>query len=427
MFTISNIQISMRIKGFLLGIIICSPLYLIFSCSSTAPSTEKQSKSTTAATAILSNEITQKQVLKVGAEQLEKYLPLLKNKRVGLVVNHTAMLNQTHLVDTLISLGVNVLKIYAPEHGFRGTADAGEHVASYTDKKTGVAVVSLYGTNKKPSPEQLADIDIVIYDIQDIGARFFTYISTMYLLMESCAENNKPVLILDRPNPNGDYIDGPVLNMQLKSFIGMLPLPIVHGLTVGELAHMINGQYWLKDSLQCTFTVVPVLNYTHTTEYELPIKPSPNMPNMQAIRLYPSLAFFEGTNVSVGRGTYFPFQVIGSPFTTDTSYSFTPISIDGMSKDPMHLNKKCYGYDLKNVAIKKEVDLSYVIKMYQLTTDKVGYFGKNNFFDKLAGTTELKKQIIANKSIAEIKKTWEKDLLVYKSMRKKYLLYPDFE
>jgi uncharacterized protein YbbC (DUF1343 family) len=285
----------------------------------------------------------------------------------------------------------------------------------------------LYGSNKKPSPEQLADLDIVIYDIQDIGARFFTYISTMYLLMESCAENHKPLLILDRPNPNGDYIDGPVLDMQLKSFIGMLPLPIVHGLTVGELAHMINGQYWLKDSLQCAFTVVPVVNYTHSTQYELPIKPSPNMPNTQAIRLYPSLALFEGTNVSVGRGTYFPFQVIGSPFTTDTSFSFTPVSIDGMSKDPMHLNKKCYGFDLKKVQPKKEIDLSYVINMYQLSTDKAGYFGKNNFFDKLAGTTELKKQIISHTSIVDIKNSWKKDLLIYKTMRKKYLLYPDFE
>jgi uncharacterized protein YbbC (DUF1343 family) len=424
MFTVSNIQISMRIKGFLLGIIICSPLYLIFSCSSTVPQNKKQS---IYHSAILRNEVIQKSSLKVGAEQLEKYLPLLKNKKVGLVVNHTAMVNNTHLVDTLLSVGIDVRKIYAPEHGFRGTADAGEHVASYTDKKSGIAVISLYGNNKKPSPEQMADVDIVIYDIQDIGARFFTYISTMYLLMESCAENHKPLIILDRPNPNGDYIDGPVLDMQLKSFIGMLPLPIVHGLTVGELAYMINGQYWLRDSMQCAITVVPVVNYTHNTPYELPVKPSPNMPNMQAIRLYPSLALFEGTNVSVGRGTYFPFQLIGSPFTTDTSFSFTPISIDGMSKDPMHLNKKCYGFDLKKVQTKKEVDLSYVIHMYELSMDKAGYFGKNNFFDKLAGTTELKKQIIAHTSIADIKKSWKKDLLIYKTMRKKYLLYPDFE
>jgi uncharacterized protein YbbC (DUF1343 family) len=363
----------------------------------------------------------------VGAERLDQYLALLKNKRVGMVVNHTAMVNKTHLVDTLLSLGVSVHKIYAPEHGFRGTADAGEHVASYTDKKTGITVVSLYGSNKKPSPEQLADVDIVIYDIQDVGARFFTYISTMYLVMESCAENSKQLLILDRPNPNGDYVDGPVLDMKLKSFVGMLPLPIVHGLTVGELAQMIQGEEWLKDSLKCNFTIVPVLNYTHKTEYILPVKPSPNMPNNQAIRLYPSLGLFEGTNVSVGRGTYFPFQVLGSPFTTDTAFSFTPVSIDGMSKDPMHMNKKCYGFDLRNIAYKKEVDLSYVIKMYELTTDKTGYFGKNNFFDKLAGTTTLKQQLIEKKSAVEIKLTWQKDLLTYKAMRKKYLLYTDFE
>jgi len=424
MFTHSNIQISMRIKGFFTGIIIGLPIYLIFSCSSTPPSNDTKtiSRITTSTDSVIIL-----QTLTVGAERLDQYLALLKNKKIGMVVNHTAMVNKTHLVDTLLSLGVNIRKIYAPEHGFRGTADAGEHVASYTDKKTGIAVVSLYGSNKKPSPEQLADVDIVIYDIQDVGARFFTYISTMYLVMESCAENNKQVLILDRPNPNGDYVDGPVLDMKLKSFVGMLPLPIVHGLTVGELAQMIQGEKWLKDSLKCNFTVVPVLNYTHKTEYILPIKPSPNMPNNLAIRLYPSLGLFEGTNVSVGRGTYFPFQVLGSPFTTDTAFSFTPVSIDGMSKDPMHMNKKCYGFDLRNIAFNKEVDLTYVINMYELTSDKVGYFGKNNFFDKLAGTTMLKQQLIEKKSPAEIKQTWQKDLLIYKAMRKKYLLYTDFE
>jgi len=424
MFIHSNIQISMRIKGFLTGIIVGLPIYLIFSCSSTPPSND--AKAILRITTSIDSVVTL-QSLKVGAERLDQYLALLKNKKVGMVVNHTAMVNKTHLVDTLLSLGVNIRKIYAPEHGFRGTADAGEHVASYTDKKTGIAVVSLYGSNKKPLPEQLADVDIMIYDIQDVGARFFTYISTMYLVMESCAENNKQLLILDRPNPNGDYVDGPILDMKLKSFVGMLPLPIVHGLTVGELAGMIQGEKWLKDSLKCNFTVVSVLNYTHNTEYILPIKPSPNMPNNQAIRLYPSLGLFEGTNVSVGRGTYFPFQVLGSPFTTDTAFSFTPVSIDGMSKDPMHMNKKCYGFDLRNVVYKKEVDLSYVIKMYELTNDKIGYFGKNNFFDKLAGTITLKQQLIEKKSAAEIKLTWQKDLLVYKTMRKKYLLYTDFE
>lgn len=399
---------------------------MIFSCSSTPThtsiSTETQSVSVTEA-APQSPALK----IKVGAERLDSYMALLKNKRVALVVNHTAMVAQTHLLDTLLSLGIQVKKILAPEHGFRGTADAGEHVNSYTDKKTGVPVVSLYGNNKKPSAEQLADIDIVVYDIQDVGVRFFTYISTLYLVMESCAENSKELLVLDRPNPNGDYVDGPVLDMKLKSFIGMLPLPIVHGLTVGELTQMIQGEKWLKDSLVCKYTVIPVENYTHKTEYILPIKPSPNMPNNQAIRLYPSLGMFEGTNVSVGRGTYFPFQVIGSPFTTDTAFSFTPVSIVGMSKDPMHMNKKCYGFDLRNITPAKKVDLSYVINMYALTSDKAGYFGKNNFFDKLAGTTQLKQQIIEKKSEDEIRKTWVAGLQAYKTMRKKYLLYTDFE
>ena len=414
----------MRIKGFLFAIIIGLPLYMIFSCSSTPTSTNIPLESQSNNVFISQSSIAS---LKVGAERLDSYVALLKNKRVGLVVNNTAMVGKTHLVDTLISLGVNVKKILAPEHGFRGTADAGEHVDSYIDKKTGISVVSLYGSNKKPSAEQLADLDVVIYDIQDVGVRFFTYISTLYLVMESCAENNKELLLLDRPNPNGDYVDGPVLDMKLKSFIGMLPLPIVHGLTVGELTQMIQGEKWLKDSLVCKYTVIPVENYTHKTEYILPVKPSPNMPNNQAIRLYPGLGLFEGTNVSVGRGTYFPFQVIGSPFTTDTAFSFTPVSIVGMSKDPMHLNKKCYGFDLRNVTPAKKVDLSYVIKMYTLTTDKAGYFGKNNFFDKLAGTTLLKQQLIEKKSEEEIRKTWAADLLTYKTMRKKYLLYTDFE
>ncbi|WP_440240214.1 exo-beta-N-acetylmuramidase NamZ family protein [Cytophaga sp.] len=399
---------------------------MIFSCSSTPTHTNISTETQSASVSEAAPQSPAPE-LKVGAERLDSYMALLKNKRVALVVNHTAMVAQTHLLDTLLSLGIQVQKILAPEHGFRGTADAGEHVDSYTDKKTGVPVVSLYGNNKKPSAEQLADIDIVVYDIQDVGVRFFTYISTLYLVMESCAENNKELLVLDRPNPNGDYVDGPVLDMKLKSFVGMLPLPTVHGLTVGELTRMIQGEKWLKDSLVCKYTVIPVENYTHKTEYILPIKPSPNMPNSQAIRLYPSLGVFEGTNVSVGRGTYFPFQVIGSPFTTDTSFSFTPVSIVGMSKDPMHMNKKCYGFDLRNITPAKKVDLSYVINMYALSSDKVGYFGKNNFFDKLAGTTQLKQQIIEKKSEDEIRKTWAAGLQVYKTMRKKYLLYTDFE
>lgn len=421
MYIRSNIMISSGIKGFFVVLIIGLPLYLIFSCSSTAALKVVDTIPTSADTLKVSG-------IQVGAERLDSYLALLKNKRVGLVVNHTAMVGKTHLVDTLLSLGITIKKIYAPEHGFRGTADAGEYVASYIDKTSGISVVSLYGKNKKLSAEQIADVDIIIYDIQDIGARFFTYISTMYYVMESCAENKKPLLILDRPNPNGDYVDGPVLlNPSLKSFVGMLPLPTVHGLTSGELAQMINGEKWLKDSLVCTVTIIPVTNYTHTTEYIVPVKPSPNMPNQQAIRLYPSLAMFEGTNVSVGRGTLFPFQVIGSPFITDTSFSFTPISIDGMAKSPMHMNQKCYGVDLRNIAWKKAIDLSYLIRTYSLTTNKEAYFGTNNFFDKLAGTTELKKQLINKIPEEQIRQSWEKDLSDYKLKRKKYLLYSDFE
>jgi len=366
-------------------------------------------------------------IIQTGAERIEKYIGLLKNKRVGLVVNQTAIVGRTHLIDTLRALGINIKRIFAPEHGFRGTADAGEHVASEIDKKTGIPVVSLYGKNKKPTAEQLADLDVIIYDIQDVGARFYTYISTMYQLMESCAENKKSLIILDRPNPNGDYVDGPVLDMSLKSFVGMLPLPVIHGLTVGELAQMINGEKWLKDSLYCSVTIIPVAGYTHLSEYILPVKPSPNLPNQQAIRLYPSLCFFEGTNVSVGRGTLYPFQVIGSPYIKDTLFYFIPDSIAGMAKDPMYRKQKCYGYDLRNKPYTRSINLDYIITMYQLTTNKEAYFGTNNFFDKLAGTTQMKKQIISGLSENSIRETWKTDLSSYKIKRKKYLLYPDFE
>jgi len=422
MYIHSNILNSNGIKGVFIFLILIIPTSSIFS-NSTCTSLKKNGYTESFNT----DSIHSKTNIKTGAEQLDKYLSLLKNKRVGLVINQTATIGQTHLIDTLTSLGITIKRIFAPEHGYRGTADAGEHVSAETDKKTGIPVVSLYGKNKKPSAEQLMDLDIVVYDIQDVGVRFYTYISTMYLVMESCAENHKPFIILDRPNPNGDYVDGPVLDMSLKSFVGMLPLPVVHGLTSGELAQMINGEKWLKDSLHCSVTIIPVANYTHSTEYILPIKPSPNLPNHQAIRLYPSLGIFEGTNVSVGRGTYFPFQVLGSPYITDTAFSFTPISIVGMAKDPMYMNQKCYGFDLKKVTYKKAFDLSYVIKMYTLTSNKSTYFGTTNFFDKLCGNTLLKKQITDGLSEAEIRKTWQKELSTYKAMRKKYLLYTDFE
>ena len=359
----------------------------------------------------------------VGAEQFDQYLPLLKGKKVGLIVNQTSVVNKTFLLDTLISRGVNVIKIFAPEHGFRGKADAGEKVNNETDSKTGLPIISLYGPNKKPSKTQLGDLDIIIFDIQDVGARFYTYISTMHYAMEACAENNKMLVVLDRPNPNGHYIDGPILQKEYKSFVGMHPIPIVHGCTVGELAQMINGEKWLDTSGICDLKVVQVKNYTHKTSYSLPIKPSPNLPNDQAINLYPSLGIFEGTNISVARGTLFPFQAIGSPNPANGSFTFTPVSIEGMSKNPPHENKLCYGIDLRSEPRASGINLSYIIKMYQASEDKEKFF--NNFFKKLAGNETLQKQIAAGKSEKEIKDSWSGELANYRKIRDKYLLYRD--
>jgi uncharacterized protein YbbC (DUF1343 family) len=358
--------------------------------------------------------------LQTGAEQLELYLPQLKGKRVGLVVNQTSVVGQTHLVDTLLSRGVKVAVIFAPEHGFRGEADAGAHVKDAKDIRTGLPIISLYGKNKKPSAAQVKDLDILVFDIQDVGTRFYTYISTMHYVMEAAAENNKPVLVLDRPNPNGHYIDGPVLEMEHKSFVGMHPLPIVHGLTVGELAEMINGEKWLEGQRQADLTVVPVANYTHNTGYILPVKPSPNLPNQQAIILYPSLCLFEGTNVSVGRGTPTPFQVIGSPYYTNKGFSFTPVSTAGATEPP-YKGKTCYGLDLTDPSKAQPFTLAYLLEMYQNSTQKDKFF--NNFFEKLAGTS--REQIIAGKTEAEIRASWEPALANYRNLRKQYLLYPD--
>ena len=360
--------------------------------------------------------------LQTGAAQIELYLPQLKGKRVGLVVNQTSMVDQTHLVDTLLSRGVKVAAIFAPEHGFRGEADAGAHVKDAKDIRTGLPIVSLYGKNKKPSAEQVKDLDILVFDIQDVGTRFYTYISTMHYVMEAAAENKKPVLVLDRPNPNGHYVDGPVLEMEQQSFVGMHPIPIVHGLTVGELAEMINGEKWLKGQLQADLTVVPVANYTHNTAYILPVKPSPNLPNQQAIVLYPSLCLFEGTNVSVGRGTPTPFQVIGSPYYTSKDFSFTPVSTPGATEPP-YKGQTCYGMDLTDPAKAQPFTLAYLLDMFQHSTQKDKFF--NNFFEKLAGTTKLREQVKAGKSEAEIRASWEPALTDYKTLRKQYLLYPE--
>lgn len=360
-----------------------------------------------------------------AADQPELYLPSLKGKRVGLIVNQTAVLtsrDNMHLVDFLMKEGVTIAKVFVPEHGFRGQADAGEVVNSEIDKQTGLPIVSLYGNNKKPSAETLKDVDILVYDLQDVGIRFYTYISTMHYVMESCAENKKPLLIFDRPNPNGDYVDGPVLKPGYESFVGMHPIPVVHGLTVGELAKMINGEGWLKGKAKADIQVIPVKNWNHSLHYSLPIKPSPNLPNDVAIRLYPSLCYFEGTDVSLGRGTYYPFQVYGYPDPKFGEFTFTPVSIPGMSKTPPQQDKKCYGRDLRNTPLDHHFTLEYLLDAYKISGKKEKFF--NNFFDKLAGSDQLRKDIIAGKSETEIRENWKKDLSDFQKTRSKYLLYP---
>ncbi|MCF7560409.1 DUF1343 domain-containing protein [Sabulilitoribacter multivorans] len=364
----------------------------------------------------------------VGANQVEKYLPLLNEKRVGIVANQTSVIFKndsanTHLVDSLIALNIDVKKVFAPEHGFRGTADAGELIKDGFDTKTGLPIISLHGKNKKPSAEQLEGLDIVVFDIQDVGVRFYTYISTLHYLMEACAENNIPVLIFDRPNPNGHYIDGPTLEIENKSFLGMHPIPLVHGMTIGEYAQMINGENWLENGLQCDITIIPVKNYTHMTSYSLPIRPSPNLPNDKSIELYPSLGLFEGTNINAGRGTEFQFQRYGAPFLNKEifSFSYTPIENFG-AKYPKHKRKLCYGEDLSNTKVKNEMTLQWIIKAYENSTDKSLFFNTENF-TKHAGTDKLQKQIEAGLSEEDIKATWKTDLEAFKLVRKKYLIY----
>ncbi len=357
-----------------------------------------------------------------GAEQLNLLLPIIGSQRIGIVVNHTSLVGKTHLADTLKRRGVNLIKIFAPEHGFRGTADAGEEIKDGLDTKTGLPVVSLYGNNKKPTPEQLRDIDLIIFDIQDVGVRFYTYISTLHYVMEVCAESNKKLIVLDRPNPNGHYVDGPIMEKQHMSFVGMHPLPIVHGLTIGELANMINGEAWLGDNKKCNLEVITVKNWKHSEAYSVPVKPSPNLPNDQAIKLYPSICLFEGTVISLGRGTQMPFQVIGHPDLKNMPFQFTPISIDGMSKNPPLENKLCYGLDLREVNVKPQFDLSYLISFYRAFPDKDKFF--NSYFEKLAGTAALRNQVRQGMSEDQIRESWREDLEKYNVIRKKYLLYP---
>ena len=363
----------------------------------------------------------------VGASRLELYLPLLKDKKVGVVANQTSIFNNTHIIDTLISKNISIQTIFTPEHGFRGTADEGALINNSIDEKTQLPIVSLYGKNKKPNSEQLKDIEVLLFDLQDVGTRFYTYISTMTYIMEAAAENNIPVIVLDRPNPNGFYIDGPILEKENSSFVGLHQVPVVYGLTIGEYAQMVNGEYWLKDSLQCDLTIIPLGNYNRNYIYELPVKPSPNLPNWESVYLYPSLCFFEGTTVSVGRGTESPFQHYGHPMI-ESDYSFTPKQAEGRGK-PLHCDTKCYGENLIQHATnykknKDQLNLTWLIKAYEQIKDKGNFF--NNFFVKLAGTKELQQQIENGLSEEEIRENWKEGIEEYKKIRSKYLLYEDF-
>lgn len=369
--------------------------------------------------------------IRPGIEQVPAHIGELANQKVAVVTNHTAVFNNVHLVDYLISREVNVTKVFAPEHGFRGTADAGEHVESGKDKTTGLPVVSLYGTSKKPKPEQLQDVDVLIFDIQDVGVRFYTYISTLHYIMEAAAETGKPVWVLDRPNPNGFYVSGPVLKeKKYKSFVGMHPIPVVHGLTVGELAKMINGEKWLEGQLTCDLKVIEVEGYTHNDLYTLPIAPSPNLKNMRAVYLYPGLGLFEGTVVSVGRGTDWPFEVFGHPNLQAGDFTFTPRPVPGATRPKLN-GKLCRGYDLRHLnadfALEtRKLYLTWLKTAYEHYSGTEPFFLKNNFFNLLAGNSRLQEQIKSRISLKEIEKSWQPDLDEYMEMRKKYLLYPDF-
>jgi uncharacterized protein YbbC (DUF1343 family) len=384
-----------------------------------------------------------------GAERISVYLPLIKGKRIGIFANQTSMVGNTHLVDTLLKLGVNIKLIFGPEHGFRGKADAGENVGTYTDQKTGIPVVSLYGSRGKPSAEDLKDIDILIFDIQDVGVRFYTYISSLQDYMEAAFENSKPLLLLDRPNPNGFYVDGPVLDPAFRSFVGMQPVPIVYGLTLGEYAMLIAGERWLpsekanqkydyyrtaENSADTAFhfLVIKNKNYDHHSKYVLPVRPSPNLPEIQSIYLYPSTCLFEGTVLSEGRGTNKPFQQFGHPLLPANLYSFTPRPNEG-AKSSKHYFEKCYGWDLSGTPeevlnkVDNRVQLKWLIQAYQLFPGKDSFFLKSNYLNRLAGNDILMKQIREGKSEEEIRESWEADLKKFKVIRKKYLLYDDFE
>lgn len=373
--------------------------------------------------------------LVTGADQTEKYLPLLKGKRIGILANPTTLIGERHLVDSLRSLGVNIVKVFGPEHGFRGRASAGVKVSDEKDSATGIRIISLYGSKRKPSKEDLQDVDLMIFDVQDVGCRFYTYINVLGHIMEACAENNKELLVLDRPNPNGYMVDGPVLDMRAKSGIGMFPIPIAHGMTIGEFARMINGEGWLPNKMTCQLTIIKVANYNHDMPYVLPVKPSPNLNTQQSIMLYPSTCLFEGTILNHGRGTYFPFTVLGSPLLKGKySFSYTPVSIPGMAETPLHMNQVCYGLDLRQYDVAqlrklKRINLDWMIELYKAYPDKERFFDRTQSreignIDYLSGDFEFRKQIAQGKTADEIRATWEPALSNYKEMRKKYLLYP---
>ena len=357
--------------------------------------------------------------LELGAERTDLFLPILYNKSVGVVANQTSLIGDKHLVDTLLELEVNIIKIFSPEHGFRGEMDAGAAIIDGIDSITSLPIISLYGKNKKPTSENLKGIDVLIFDIQDVGARFYTYISTLHYVMEAAAENQIPLIVLDRPNPNGHYVDGPVLDISYRSFVGMHPIPVVHGMTIGEYAQMINGEGWLHASNKCKLHVIEMKNYNRLIEYHLPLKPSPNLPNSKAINLYPSLCFFEGTVVSVGRGTEFPFQQFGAPFL-NYDYFFIPMSTSG-AKYPKLEGQQCFGVDLRESQKLEVLNLSHLIKSYEECPDSIIFF--NSFFDKLAGNSTLKQQIIDGLSEDEIRKGWTNDLEEFKKIREDYLIY----
>lgn len=400
---------------------------LIVACSGTetpAVVAEKDTLSATPDSTVSSAPIAPVQV---GAERMNMYLEELRDKKVAVVANQTSMVGNTHLVDTLHASGIKITKVFALEHGFRGEVQAGEHVKSTKDQKTGIPIVSLYGNNKKPKAEVLKDVDVIVFDIQDVGARFYTYISSLHYIMESAAEHKKKVMVLDRPNPNGFYVDGPVLDTAHRSFVGMHPVPVVHGMTIGEYASMINGEGWLKNKVHCELEIISCLNYTHETLYELPVKPSPNLVNMKSIYLYPSLCLFEGTTVSVARGTDFPFQAIGMPGYAKGDFTFTPKSVKA-AKTPPHQDKECKGYDLRSKAEEvlqtKQLNISWLIEFYNNCPDKSKFFESDGMFTLLSGGKVLRTQIEKGMTEQEIRASWEPALSEFKEKRKKYLLYP---